>query len=50
MIGKDAEGLQRYYSQLFGWEIYADNPMNYGMVAREDTNPEGHVVGVVKSL
>ena len=33
-IGKDGERLQRYYSELFGWQIDADNPMNYGMVAR----------------
>ena len=46
VIGKDAEGLQRYYSQLFGWEIYADNPMNYGIVSREgNTNPEGVGIG-----
>src|SRR5215210_6639719 len=30
VIGKDAEKLQRYYSELFGWEIDADNPLNYG--------------------
>lgn len=35
IIGKDGEALQRYYSELFGWEINADNPMHYGMVARE---------------
>ena len=32
IIGKDGEALWRYYSELFGWEIDADNPMNYGMV------------------
>jgi predicted enzyme related to lactoylglutathione lyase len=35
VVGKDGEKLQRYYSELFGWEIQADNPMKYGMVARE---------------
>jgi uncharacterized protein len=34
VIGKDGAKLQRYYSELFGWEINADNPMKYGMVAR----------------
>jgi hypothetical protein len=29
VIGKDAERLQSYYSELFGWEIDADNPMRY---------------------
>jgi uncharacterized protein len=36
VVGKDGEKLQRYYSELFGWNVNADNPMNYGMVARED--------------
>jgi uncharacterized protein len=46
IIGKDGEKLQSYYSDLFGWQIDADNPMNYGMVAREgNTNPEGVGIG-----
>jgi uncharacterized protein len=32
IIGKDAERLKGYYSELFGWEINSDNPMNYGIV------------------
>lgn len=35
IIGKDADKLQSYYSELFGWEISADNPMKYGLVPRE---------------
>ena len=35
VIGKDGDKLQQYYSELFGWEIDANNPMSYGMVARE---------------
>ena len=30
VIGKDAERLTSYYSDLFGWEIDSDNPMRYG--------------------
>ena len=42
IIGKDAEALREYYSELFGWEIDADNPMKYGTVQREgNTNPDG---------
>ena len=42
VIGKDGEKLQRYYSELFGWEIDADNPMNYGVVQRDgNTNADG---------
>ena len=36
VIGKDADKLQSYYAELFGWEIKADNPMKYGMVAGDD--------------
>src|ERR671923_1387277 len=46
VIGKDGEKLRGYYSELFGWEIDADNPMNYGMVQREgNTNAEGVGIG-----
>jgi predicted enzyme related to lactoylglutathione lyase len=38
VIGKDGEGLQGYYADLFGWEYNSDNPMNYGVVDR-DSNP-----------
>jgi predicted enzyme related to lactoylglutathione lyase len=42
VMGKDAEKLHGFYSQLFGWEINADNPMNYGLVSREG-NTDGDV-------
>lgn len=46
VIGKDAKKLQRYYSELFGWRIDADNPMDYGVVQREgNTNAEGVGIG-----
>jgi hypothetical protein len=46
VIGKDGEKLQSYYSDLFGWEIDANNPMKYGTVAREgNTNDEGAGIG-----
>jgi hypothetical protein len=46
IIGKDADKLRNYYSELFGWEIDANNPMNYGMVQREgNTNAEGIGIG-----
>ena len=42
IMGKDGEKLQRYYAELFGWEIDTSNPMNYGMVPREgNTSAEG---------
>jgi predicted enzyme related to lactoylglutathione lyase len=46
IMGKDAEQLRSYYSDLFGWEINAENPMNYGIVARDgNTNADGAGIG-----
>jgi uncharacterized protein len=46
IIAKDADKLQSYYSELFGWEIDSDNPMKYGVVAREgNQNPDGIGIG-----
>jgi uncharacterized protein len=46
VIGQDGEKLQRYYSELFGWEINADNEMNYGIVNRErNLGPDGIGIG-----
>jgi predicted enzyme related to lactoylglutathione lyase len=42
VMGKDADALRSYYSDLFGWEFDSDNPMNYGMVDREaNLTPDG---------
>jgi uncharacterized protein len=35
VMGKDGPALRSYYSDLFGWEIDANNPMNYGIVQRD---------------
>ena len=32
VAGKDPAKLQSFFGDLFGWQINADNPMNYGMV------------------
>jgi predicted enzyme related to lactoylglutathione lyase len=46
IVGKDAERLHTYYSELFGWKIDANNPLNYGIVAREENmNPDGVGIG-----
>ena len=45
VIGKDGKKLINYYSELFGWETDANNPMNYGIVAREG-NVNSHGVGI----
>jgi predicted enzyme related to lactoylglutathione lyase len=43
ITARDASRLHAYYSELFGWEIDAGNPMNYGIVAREDNIGEDGV-------
>jgi uncharacterized protein len=46
VFGKDGERLQGFYSDLFGWEINSDNPMNYGLVPREgNSNADGVGIG-----
>jgi uncharacterized protein len=46
VIGQDGEKLRGYYSDLFGWEIDADNPMGYGVVQRDgNTNADGAGIG-----
>ena len=46
VVGKDADKLRGFYSDLFGWEIDSDNPMNYGIVQREgNTNAQGAGIG-----
>ena len=46
VIGKDGKQLQSYYSDLFGWEIDASNPMGYGIVQRDaNVTPDGIGIG-----
>jgi predicted enzyme related to lactoylglutathione lyase len=46
IIAADGERAQRYYSELFGWEIDSNNPMNYGLIPREgNTNADGVGIG-----
>ena len=50
VVGKDGDKLQSYYSELFGWNINSDNPMNYGMVDGKDNktaNGDGGIGGGV---
>ena len=42
IVGRDGAKLQSYYADLFGWKTNADNPMNYGLVDREENlNADG---------
>ena len=46
VVGKDGAKLQSYYSELFGWNVDSNNPMNYGLVDRNDNvNSDGIGIG-----
>jgi len=46
VIGQDGDMLKGYYSELFGWEIDSDNPMNYGIIQRDgNVNADGAGIG-----
>jgi predicted enzyme related to lactoylglutathione lyase len=46
VIGTDGEKLQKYYAELFGWEIDANNDMKYGMVSRDSNPAAGGNLGI----
>ena len=43
VVGRDGPGLQRFYSDLFGWKLDTNNPGGYGMSSADQT---GVVVGI----
>jgi predicted enzyme related to lactoylglutathione lyase len=53
VVGKDGAGLQKFYQDVFGWNLDTNNPGGYGMYRQEGglsggigTSPdggEGHV-------
>ncbi len=43
VVGRDGAALQRFYADLFGWNLNTDNPGGYGMTSADQT---GVVVGV----
>ena len=46
VVGRDGPKLQRYYADLFDWEINADNEMNYGIVdGKKNPAPDGMGIG-----
>jgi predicted enzyme related to lactoylglutathione lyase len=46
ITGRDSRRLHEYYASLFGWQIDANNPMDYGIVSREDNlNADGVGIG-----
>ena len=46
IIGTDGEKLRSFFSELFDWQIDANNPMGYGVIDREShLSPEGVRIG-----
>jgi predicted enzyme related to lactoylglutathione lyase len=46
ITGKDGAALGEFYSKLFGWDVDANNPMNYGIVDRQaNLNADGIGIG-----
>lgn len=43
VIGQDGPVLRSFYSDLFGWKIDADNPMNYGTVSADGAGIGGGI-------
>ncbi|HEX9547751.1 MAG TPA: VOC family protein [Acidimicrobiales bacterium] len=43
ILGQDGASLQKYYADLFGWSIDANNPMAYGMVTAVEPGIAGGV-------
>ncbi len=47
IMGTDGGALRSFYTELFGWDIDADNPMNYGFVEPTSTKGIGGGIGVL---
>jgi predicted enzyme related to lactoylglutathione lyase len=45
VLGQDPEKLQKFYTNTFGWQVNADNPMNYGMVDAQNGKGIGGGIG-----
>lgn len=43
ILGKDGKKSQAFYGSLFGWNIDASNPMDYGMVSASEAGVGGGV-------
>lgn len=43
VMGRDGPALQRFYSDLFGWTINAENPMGYGVIEHSENHSTGGV-------
>ena len=47
IMGGDAAATQKFYRELFNWNVDANNPMNYGMVTAAEGGIGGGVGGAM---
>ena len=45
IIGKDGKKLQSFFSEIFDWDIDADNPINYGLISKQNDTGIGGGIG-----
>ena len=45
VIGKDTAKLQKFYGDIFNWEIDANNPINYGIIKSQKEGSIGGGIG-----
>ena len=43
VTGKDGKKLQSWYSDIFGWKVNAENPMDYGIVDAQGSGIAGGI-------
>ena len=41
VVGKDGPALQKFYSDVFGWQLDTSNPGGYGMLRQEGESVTG---------
>ena len=50
ILGPDGDQLQRFYGEMFGWTINADNPMSYGLADTGGSGINGGIGQAEKAL
>jgi predicted enzyme related to lactoylglutathione lyase len=48
IIGKDGEGLKKFFGELFDWKIDSNNPINYGIIKGEEGGIGGGIGSVMQ--
>lgn len=48
VTGKDGAGLQRFYSDVFGWTLDTNNPDGYGFLRDKEASPITGGIGATR--